>query len=197
LLDGAKVPGGVPEGHTPKFQIHLKRQAGTRWIGPPSTSRLRTRRPSAGEEKGTGKRIRRLQIEASMRAFGRCSESHRFDRRMAGSVGCVDASKHDQPRDQRGVPHVAGAQLVPAPYGGWERHQIKNLLSTSEVVPATDMAPTASFLSGMDLRPSDAVLGDYDPHGISTIRTIGPPWGESRCSSPSSAPTRSRRPARP
>ena len=47
------------------------------------------------------------------------------------------------------------------------------------------------------LAEQDAVLGDHDPHGISTIRTVGPPSGESRCSSPSSAPTRSRRPARP
>src|SRR5919106_216735 len=60
-----------------------------------------------------------------------------------------------------------------------------------------DLVPFVHEEPREPLAKEDAVLRDHDAHGISTINTVGPPSGESRCSSPSSVPTRSRNPASP
>ena len=52
--------------------------------------------------------------------------------------------------------------------------------STSSVASATEATtscPSSVSRCAEPLPQQDGVLGDHDPHGNSTVRTVGPPWG--------------------
>src|SRR4029453_17946783 len=102
-----------------------------------------------------------------------------LDRRAQALVG-----------ERRRHPDVDDADVRPLAFDGLD--QAERVLHRAD-----DLMPLVAEQAAEPLAEQDAVLGDHDTHGISTIRTVGPPSGESRCSSPSSAPTRSRRPASP